>query len=86
MSVVFTGGASLSNKRLVCFSLVLLSDNHYVVNRDTDNELGKPVFGGLGWKTERHEAEGTSHQSLYDSLWGENSLKIAHVLGHELGN
>lgn len=86
MSVVFTEGASLSNKRPVCFFPVLLPDNCYVVNKDTDNELGKPVFGGLGWKTKRHEAEGTSHQSLYDSLLGKNSLKIAHVLGHELGN
>lgn len=76
----------MSNKRLVCFFPVLLPDNCYVVSRDTDNELGKPVFGGPTWKTERHEAKGTSHQPLYDSLWGKNSLKIAHALGRELGN
>lgn len=81
MSVVFTGGASLSNKRLVCFFPVLFPDNRYVVNRDTDNELGKPVFGGLAWKTERHEAKGTSHQSLYDSLLGKKLIKNSTCTG-----
>lgn len=85
MSVVFTEGASLSNKRLVCFFPVLLPDNH-VVNRDTDNELGKASVYGLGGKL-RDMKQRVHHISLYMiPFLGKNSLKIAHVLGHELGN
>lgn len=50
------------------FFPALLTDNCYVVNGDTDNELRKPVFGVLRWKTERPETKGTSSPSLYNSL------------------